>query len=228
MDPTMTTSVTGGTSSDTNTTAFNITTGAISADALLVVGTVGQAVQASLRDVSSVTINGVSMTHVARASGDNGGGYGSRTELWYLTGTSIPASGTYSISITYGGTQEGIACGAMLFRGIKPQAANVTATNNANGTNPLSVNITPTRGNTLIVAIYGSQNSADPSAGAGQTEGFDSRPDNDLTCQGSYKIQRAPSATTVSAGFVNPESEEIVAAAYEIIPAGGGFLFNML
>ena len=228
MDPVLDSFATGGTSSSGSSTSYSITTGNLRGSGILFVGTTCQAVEASLQNVSSVTVNGVSLSNIARVSANNGGGYGSRTELWALIGNTIPQSGTYTISITYAGSVEAIASGAMAFYNLRPASANVTATNSANGTNPLSVNITPTRANTLIVAIYGSQNDASVTVGDGQTKAYESRPSSALTNCGSYKILRAPGLTTMSAGFVNPESEEIIASAYESIPAGGNFIFNLL
>jgi hypothetical protein len=222
MYPTLDSSSSGGTASTGSIYSYSITIGNLHGSGVLMVGATCQAITANLQNILSITINGVALSHVARISADNGGGYGSRTEFWTLTGITIPQNGTYTIAITYAGNVEAISSGAMAFYNLRPQTYIALGSNSANGTVPLSVNITPTTNNSLIVAIYGSQNDAAVTPGTDQIEVFESRPGSALTCEGSYKILANAALTTMSASLINPESEEIIAVAFQAAPANAG------
>ena len=84
-------------------------------DDRLLVLIVGWEDSADIRDISSVTFGGVSMTHAVSNSVDSG--YASGVEIWYMKESSIPA-GSQNFVITWDTTPTSILYGAATFANV--------------------------------------------------------------------------------------------------------------
>src|SRR6185295_19053743 len=82
-------------------------------DRMVVVGVAVEDTTTADANVTSVTFNGVALTAVP-GSKINGGGTGIiQTQLFYLLNASLPAAGTYTVTVTFQGAVDGTSSGAV-------------------------------------------------------------------------------------------------------------------
>jgi hypothetical protein len=147
--------------------------------------------------------------------------------MYALTGTSIPAAGTYTVSCSFSsfdGSQNSSAGGSMAFKAIKDQAKE--ATNVAGGSSGnLSSSVTTLTKKALLVTGYGSQNTPGSTSTTGDTRAFNSVPSTaeQSECDGFYRTVTTPGSATVTMSSSNPEDQAMVIASFAIQPSGGGF-----
>jgi uncharacterized repeat protein (TIGR02543 family) len=89
---------------------------------------------------ATVKFNGVTMTPVSNQI-TVGSSTFLRTQLYYLLNSSLPASGTYTVSVTFGGSVNGVTAGAISLSGVAQAAPEATATNSSTSASSLSTNI---------------------------------------------------------------------------------------
>lgn len=115
--------------------------------------------EATSGDVSTVTYNGVTLTKAVDAV------VGTTTllnvEIWYLLETNLPASGSYTVSVTFTAAQAAVVVCAMSVSGLKqnitePEAIN--STTNAAANTYISTSITTLTDNALVIDVVGSGN----------------------------------------------------------------------
>jgi len=169
-------------------------------------------------NITSATFNGVTMTQVVTNGSVSGSG--NFVKMFELHGADVPSAGNYTVTVTYSafdGTTNSRVGGCASFKGIKGQAAEATASINANGTTPLAVAITTVTRDALVVSAYGSQNSdPSPSSSTGDTHIVTRRPDSGelSTFSMFYKIVTIPASNNVSLTVANPEAEALILASF--------------
>lgn len=223
MQPTYDNSSTGNSGAGGTTLSWSHVQGNLGSLGMIVVGFEAEYFGAS-GTVSSATYNGQAMTFIGRNSGS--GSHTSVVEFWAIWGTSVPAAGTYTISVTWGASANSLAGGAMSFKFLKAQTAEASATTSGSGTNP-STSLTTLTKNALLCTIYGSQNTPSATSTTGDTRAFNSVPGSgeQSECDGFYRLVSSPGSASVSLTVSNPEGEAMVIAAFTFQGVGGLFDF---
>lgn len=172
------------------------------------------------QNITGITFNGVAMTAVnsdSRTDADS-----VSAAMYELHGASVPAAGTYTVTVSYANTNVNSRVGgAMSFSGVKDQIKEASATQTGQGTSPFSQSITTLTANALVIVGYGNQNAlGNPSYSTGETTGFDKTVGSveDSLCSGAYKTVSTPGATSTSFTVTNPQSEVLLLASFEIAP----------
>jgi hypothetical protein len=164
----------GNTASGSNATgnitfAHNIPTG--NNYRILIVGVAIEDTSGTPRaTVSGITYNGVAMTYLnAITTSDSNG----RTEIWYMLNSSLPASGSYNIIVSFAnGPHNGAVAMSASLTNVKQEAPG-SVTNSNTGSGTISTNITTTEDYSwLIDAVQNGTNTAF-TPGTGQTERLD-------------------------------------------------------
>lgn len=148
--------------------------------------------------ITSVKLGGVAMRPVpnslARSSGLN---VKTVTQLFYLNGAEVPATGTYEVSVAFTGKVDDAAGGAVSLFGVEPGTPAAVATNaNLIGLGQISTSINAPA-YSWVVDVVGSGSGADFTAGAGQTERF-GRVKKEIGLAGSAQAATFGGPTTLS------------------------------
>lgn len=150
--------------------------------------------------ISSLTYGAASMSPVA-GSGIMvpASGHRVKTELYYLL---APASGTDTITVTYGGAVNRRVGGAISLTNVKQQAAEAVITNSNTGSSTISTDITTLTDGALVLDVV-SQGDSDPNSFTTTTFGMVERWEqvsdgNGHTGAGSTKPVVSAGSTTMS------------------------------
>lgn len=160
-------SASGSAASGTITFAHNICTG--NSYRILLVGVAIEDTSGTRARVTGITYNGVAMTYLNAVSASDTNG---RCELWYMLNSSLPASGSYNVVISFNATHNGAVGMACCLGNVKQEAPG-SATNSNTGSTTITTNITTTEDYSWVVdAVQNGDNNAF-TAGTGQTERLD-------------------------------------------------------
>jgi pectate lyase len=168
------------------------------ANRMLVVGVAAEDGGVADANITRVAYNGVSLTAVLNSK-INGGGTGIiQTQLFYLLGASLPAAGSYTVTVTFQGPVDGISAGAVSLAGVSQTAPQSVATRvDTSGADSISTAITTSSANAWVIDVVGSGNSGNFTPGSGQTERWDIAASG-MTGAMSTKPVATAGATTVS------------------------------
>jgi uncharacterized repeat protein (TIGR02543 family) len=170
------------------------------ADRLLVVGVAVEDTGSTGADanVTSVTYNGVALAAVPSSKIFGGGTGIIQTQLFYLLNASLPASGTYSVTVNFQGAVDGISAGAVSLTGAGQAAPQPAATKvDTSGADAISTAISAAVAGSWAVDVVGSGNSGSFTAGTGQAERWDIAASG-MTGATSTKALSAAGSTTAS------------------------------
>lgn len=159
------------TAQNTNTLTWNHTVGA-GANRKLIVGIGIEEIDSSGDEiVDSVTFNNVNLLRAGSIKVASNG-WLQNVEVWYLDDASITSGSNLPIVITTTGTIREISAGAISLLDAY-QGAPPVVTNSNTGPNSISTDISTPADNTMVIDIIGSGNANTFTAGAGQTERWD-------------------------------------------------------
>jgi pectate lyase len=167
-------------------------------DRLLVVGVAVEDGSTTQANITSVTYNGVALAAVPNSK-INGGGTGIiQTQLFFLLNANLPASGTFTVAVTFQGAVDGISAGAVSLTGVSQSSPAPAATKvDTSGADSISTSITTPVSNAWVVDVVGSGNSGSFTPGSGQTERWDIAASG-MTGATGTKALTAAGATTLS------------------------------
>ena len=135
---------------------------------LLVVG-VGVEEVGGLVDVTSVTYDSTALTMANESYANNN----ILVEMWYMLDADLPASGSYTVSISTSGSIDGIESGACSYTGVKQSAPEATATNTREDNDNISTSITSNTQGAWIIDVVGADIEGSFSPDGSQTERYD-------------------------------------------------------
>jgi len=161
------------------------------------------------RTVSSVTYNGVSLTHIAA---DSDRGY-ERTEAWYLIN---PPTGAHNVVVTMGGSCENLDVYSITLTGAKqtgqPDASHSRASSSAS---PVTDSVTTVADNSYVVSVAQTISTQTTGLSAGQSSiGFL----NTGWTRASYSGPKTP-AGSVTHGYTVASSTDGAMTIVSIAPS---------
>jgi polygalacturonase len=171
----------------------------------------------TVQSVSSVTFNGVAATAVPNSIACNHSStLVAQTQLFYLTET-LPASGSYAVSVKTTGTTSGIEAGVIALNGVAQGAPEALAINSTTGSTTISTSITTKTNGAWVVDVFGNGGASTTTAGSGQTQQWNLK--GNATGAGSTVAMSTAGARTMSwtAGTAYPEAQTVASFA----PSGG-------
>lgn len=200
----------------TNTFSHTIGSGS---DRLLVIIIASTAATAAQHVVSACTYNGVSATLAVGLTSDS---EGLRISIYYLHEASLPAAGSYNVSVTIGGSANTLKVAAMSYTGVASSGAEATnSSQSAPNIAAHSTNITSVTDNALIVDGFaaGYDGGGPVSPAAPQTERADmggnfrsgGASDRFVTTAGSYAME-----------WDNPSTWQLLVHSLAVFTAAGG------
>jgi len=159
-------------SNDNPTISWSHTIGSGS-NRMLIVGVCGLDVSQTDLVISSVKYNGVDMSFVSGSSITRTTSTSRKTELYYMLNSSLPAAGTYTMTVTYSGNVTNRNAGAISLTGVAQRAREAVATSLADST-VISTNITTLTNGAWVVDIVGSGSGGSfTTTSSGMTERWD-------------------------------------------------------
>ena len=224
----------GGVGSSGTSFNFNHSLGDLGDDGLILVLTSTEDTS-NQRNVSSVTVGGVAASLVSgsRAVGSDASNR-MTIEAWEIRGANVPAAGTRQVVVNHSSSPDRSRVAVCIsYKRVKDQAREALGSNAGSGNTTFSANVTTLTKNALLVAWYGSQNSAAASFTTGETQRFqDGTPsgEDQSALLGDRLDAEDIGSKTVTVSMTNPESQALIALAYETVPArqGGAFLYHMI
>jgi pectate lyase len=147
--------------------------------------------------ITSVKLNNVAMLPVPNSEARSQGSLmQTTTQLFYLTGSELPAPGTYDVVVSFTGKVQEAAGGAVSLFGVEPGAPAAAATNiGALGLGQSSTSINAPA-YSWVVDVVALASGADLVAGPGQTRRF-SEAKKEISIAGSTRAAAASGATTL-------------------------------
>jgi pectate lyase len=176
-----------------STVSWTHTVGSGSSE-ILIVGVALEDTSTAALAVNSITYNGVAMTPVANSIATDGTSTFNRSQLFYLLS---PAAGAHTVSITLGGSVNGVSAGSVSLSGVA-QSAPAAATSILDSGTSISASINaPTANSWLVdVAVSGAA-STTLTPGSGQTLRWGNTQANSTGAQ-STKALTATGTSSVS------------------------------
>jgi hypothetical protein len=187
------------------------------ADRILIVGLATEDTSTSVLNVSAITCNGVAMTAVSNSTATAGSSTFDRSQLFYVLN---PASGTNTISVTWGGAVNGISAGSISLAGVAQSAPAAAAINSATSGTTISANVSvATAGSWLVSVANSGAGNAVLTPGSGQTK----RWGLGQTSSGGAGSTAAPASTgTVSTSWTASSSSQLALSVVVVAPSSGG------
>jgi hypothetical protein len=166
--------------------------------------------------VTGVTYNGVALTQANSVQVTSTSVY-QCVSLWYLLEASLPAAGSYTVSVTTNATNDDITAGANSFTGVRQVAPQATATNSCTScSNAISTSITTTLPRAWLVDAIGCGNTGSYTAtGTNQNERHDLQ---SLSSSGASSTTATTAAGTQSVSWTHTNANRlghVVAAFFE-------------
>src|SRR5262249_42255128 len=129
-------------------------------DRALVVGVAVEDATTADANVTSVTYNGVALTAVPNSKRSGGGAGIIQTQLFFLVGSTVPAAGAHTVTVTFQGPVDGSSAGAISLFGVSQTAPQSVATNvDTSGADSISTSIANVTAGAWVVDVVGSGNS---------------------------------------------------------------------
>jgi hypothetical protein len=195
-------------------TTWTHTTGT-GTDRILIVGLATEDTSTSVLNVSTITYGGVAMTAVANSTATAGSSTYDRAQLFYLLN---PASGTNTISVTWGGAVNGISAGSISLAGVAQSAPSTAAINSATSGNTISANIAvATAGSWLVSVANSGASNATLTPGSTQTKRWGLGQSN----SGGAGSTATPATGTVSTTWTASSSSQLALSVVALAPSGG-------
>ncbi|ATC64553.1 hypothetical protein CMV30_11640 [Nibricoccus aquaticus] len=196
-------------------TSWSHTTGS-GTDRILIVGLATEDTSTSVLNVSAITYGGVALTAVANSTATAGSSTYDRTQLFYLLN---PASGTNTISVTWGGAVNGISAGSTSLAGVTQSAPSVAAINSTTSGNTISANIAvATAGSWLVSVANSGASNATLTAGSTQIKRWGLGQSN----SGGAGSTASPATGTVSTSWTASSSSQLALSVAVLTPSSGG------
>ena len=147
---------------------------------ILVVGLGAEDSSAGQIEIDTIEYNGVAMDPVAGSSKSVSSGsptYYMKTDLYYLLENELPASGSYTVTVTYFGEINRICGGSISLENVTQEPAEAGNTNSHSSASSISTNITTVTDGAWIVDVVGNGGAGGANAftpiAAGMTERYD-------------------------------------------------------
>ncbi len=200
-------------SSAGNTLSWSHTIGS-EPNRLLVVGLAAEDPCVNDLVISSVKYNGVNMTLVPGSSRIEGTSTRMKTELYYLLNGSLPAAGTYTVTVTYAGQVDNRNGGAVSLAYVKQQSAEAVNTSSNSGSGTISTNITTLTNGAWVVDVVGSGNPGSfTTTASGMVERWDVSADSSCGAASTRPVSTAGTVTLSWSGPANRNSHSLAAFA---------------
>lgn len=169
---------------------------------------------------ATVRFNNVVMTAIGSPV-TVGSGTLLRAQLYYLLESSLPAAGTYTVSVSFAGSVNGVTVGAISLTGVAQQSPEATASNSSGSASSISTNINVVTAGAWVVDVVGSGASTVTlsSSASGMVQRY-SLQGYGAAGAGSTKPTTAAGATTMS--WSATTSSQVVHALAAFAPASGG------
>ncbi len=189
-------------------------------DRIVIVGVTAENTTATNAAVSSVTFNGVAATAVPNSLISGGGTGIIETQLFYVLNSSLPAPGTYTVQVTFHGSIQGAAVGAVSLFGVNQSAPESVATKvDSSGADSISTSITTHTNGAWVVDAVGSGNSGTFTAASGQTLRWGIA-SSGSTGASSTKAVATAGATTLS--WTHSGANRLAHSLASFAPSAGG------
>jgi hypothetical protein len=187
-----------GTSSTAGTSLSWLHTVGSGSNRVLIVGVCGLDNSTSDLVISSVKYNGVNMTFVSGSSVTLTTSTSRKTELYYMLNSSLPAAGTYVVTVTYSGDVTNRTAGAVSLFGVAQQPREAVATKAQSDSISISTDITTLTNGAWTVDIVGSGSAGSFTAtSSDMTERWD-KSAGSSSAAGSTKAVPFATTTTMS------------------------------
>jgi hypothetical protein len=186
-------------------------------DRILIVGLATEDTSTSVLNVSAITCNGVAMTAVSNSTATAGSSTFDRSQLFYILN---PASGSNTISVTWGGAVNGVSAGSISLSGVTQSAPSVAAIASATSGTTISANVAvATAGSWLVSVANSGASNAVLTAGSGQIKRWGVGQTN----SGGAGSTAAPASTgTVSTSWTASSSSQLALSVVVLTPSSGG------
>ncbi len=187
---------------------------------ILVVGIGAEDDSVADLEISSVTYDGVAMDLVAGSAAIAGTGWRMKTELYYLLESDLPASGTYTVVVTYTGNVPYKSCGAVSLAGVAQYAREAVQTNSNTSFNSISTNITTLTDGAWLVDVVGCGNPGSfTTTEVGMVERWDIASGSSSAAAATKPVEFASTATM---GWEHSSSVNRLAHSVAAFAAAGG------
>jgi len=139
-------------------------------DRIVVIGVASANSTTTVPVISGVTFNGAAATAVP-GSLISGGGTGKiETQLFYVLNSSLPAAGTYTVTVTFQSGVSGASAGAVSLFGVAQSGPEAVATKtDTSGADTISTSIVTHTNGAWVADVVGSGTSGTFTPGSGQT-----------------------------------------------------------
>src|SRR5258708_4787691 len=190
------------------------------ADRIVIIGVSVENSSSTNAAISSVTFNGVAATAVPNSFISGGGTGIIETQLFYVLNSSLPAPGTYTVQVTFQGSIQGAAAGAVSLFGVNQSAPESVATKvDSSGADSISTSITTHTNGAWVVDVVGSGNSGTFTAASGQTLRWGIAASG-MTGASSTKPVATAGSTTL--GWTHSGANRLAHSLASFAPSSGG------